>query len=152
MSGVTDALCTAVARVMAAAAKHLQVNLIMLEDDSVPVVRQILPMKSRLGSAGDPLGDPVVPPFCRITAEKVYAGDDPFTPVTVYAIGNLGDYQCNTASDLETILESDGHPQLEEVTLATYDIDEEDEQTYEEGYTMGWSFVLYCADGTEVGS
>ena len=153
-SEVSSATCKAVARVLAASATNLQVNMLMLEDDSVTPVRYILPMKTRSANDGDPDADPVIPPYCRITAEKVIpAGDEDFTPVKVYAIGNLGDYQCNSESDLTTILTSDvAHPTLEEVTVATYDIAEEDQQTYEEGYTCAWDFKIYTEDGTSEGS
>jgi len=146
-----SALCVAVVRMLAASANNLQINMLMLEDDSETPVRQILTMKTRVGSAGLPDADPVVPPYCRITAEKVYAGDAPYTPVKVYAIGNLGDYQCNSESDLLVILgEGDfqpAHPTLAEVTVGpVYDIPEESRQTYESGYTMGWDFSLYVTD------
>ena len=150
-----SALCVAVVRMLAASANNLQVNMLMLEDDSATPVRQILTMKSRIASEGDPDGDPVVPPYCRITAEKVLpAGSDPFTPVKVYAIGNLGDYQCNSERDLTSILNSDAaHPTLAEVTVGpVYDIPAEDQQTYEAGYTMGWDFSLFCEASIVAGS
>jgi hypothetical protein len=153
-----DALCYAVVRMLAASANNLQLNMLMLEDDSATPVRHILAMTLREGSAGDPDADPVEPPYCRIVAQKVLpTGSASFTPVKVYPIGNLGDYQCNSEADLLNILgEGDfqaAHPTLAEVTVGpVYDIPEEDRITYESGYTMGWSYQLDCTAAIESGS
>lgn len=148
-NGVTEALCQAVARVLAASANNLQLNMLLLEDDAGTPVRWVLPMKTRSYDQGDPEADPVEPAYARITAEKVYVGDESYTPVKLYFIGNLGDYQCNTESDLDAILTGDAaHPTLEEVTLATYDIPVESQQTYEDGFTMAWAGKLEIVDDT----
>lgn len=151
-NGVTEALCQAVARVLAASANNLQLNMLLLEDDAGTPVRLVLPMKTRSYDPGDPLANPVEPAFARITAEKVYVGDESYTPVKLYFIGNLGDYQCNTEDDLNAILGVGGvapaHPTLEEVTLATYDIPVESQQTYEDGFTAAWAAKLEIVDNT----
>jgi hypothetical protein len=140
---------------LAASANNLQLNMLMLEDDSATPVRHILTLKTRNADPGDPDADPVEDPFVRITAEKVLpTGSDPFTPTKVYPIGNLGDYQCNSETDLTNILnEVAAHPTLAEVTVGpVFDIPAEDQQTYEAGYTMGWSYQLLCAASVIAGS
>ena len=151
-SDISHALLNGIVSILAAQAANLQATLLLLEDASETPVFKIMSTVSRVPTAGNWEGEPVLPKMA-ITGEYTIPSNSAlsYTPTKVHVIGNVGIYQCATEAQLAAILANAGitAPALADVKVGTYDIPAEDIVEYLAGQTISARITLEVSDVTE---